>query len=228
MSTMHSREASLRKKKQELAARSRRRRALGIAAVALAAVLTVGGTVAFLVASTGPVTNTFTPANVSTEIEEGFDGTTKSNVRVENKSDIPVYVRAKVVINWVDAAGNVVTSVPEGYSYTMNPTSLPANSEWVLGADGFWYYTVALTAFDNIEEAGTDQTKNLIYSIVVTKGGNDFNLSVQILTEAIQASGTTTDASGNEVSAVVDAWSPTVSGIDGEGILILVTASTQA
>lgn len=133
MSTVHSREASPRKKKQELAARSRRRRALGIVAVALAAVLTVGGTVAFLVASTGPVTNTFTPANVSTEIEEGFNGTTKSDVRVENKSDIPVYVRAKVVINWVDADGNVVTSVPVGYSYTItNADGTTANdiSAW--------------------------------------------------------------------------------------------------
>ena len=49
-----------------------------VALVALLVLLccTVAGTLAYLVTNTDPVTNTFTPASVSTEVNEDFDGTT--------------------------------------------------------------------------------------------------------------------------------------------------------
>ena len=57
--------------------------------VALVAILvllccTVAGTVAYLVTSTDPVTNTFTPAHVSTAVDETFENGVKSDVKIKN------------------------------------------------------------------------------------------------------------------------------------------------
>ena len=82
-----------------------------VALVALLVLLccTVAGTVAYLVTSTDPVTNTFTPASVTTEVEEEFDGTTKSDVQIKNTGDIDAYIRAAIIINWADKQGIIQT-----------------------------------------------------------------------------------------------------------------------
>lgn len=97
---------------------------------------TVGGTVAYLATSTGSVTNTFTPAEVTTKIEEGFEGTVKSNVKITNTGDIPVYVRAKVVGNWCDEKGNIVAPWTDDINY--NKTA------WKKVGD-YWYHKGAVS-----------------------------------------------------------------------------------
>lgn len=98
---------------------------------------TVGGTVAYLVTSTDPVENTFTPAEVTTEIDEGFDGKVKSYVKITNAGDIPVYVRAKVVGNWCDAQGNIVAPWTDNITYNTDA--------WTQVGD-YWYHKGAVAA----------------------------------------------------------------------------------
>ena len=76
--------------------------------------LSVGGTLAYLVTSTGPVTNTFTPGEVKTEIKEEFANDIKENVYVTNTGTVDAYIRAQIVINWVDKDGNMVADPGDG------------------------------------------------------------------------------------------------------------------
>lgn len=190
----YSREASLGRRRAQRSS-SRRRGAAGLLALALAGALAVGGTVAWLSASTSAVTNTFEPGEVTTEIVEGFDGKVKSDVKITNTGDVPAYVRAKVVVNWVDAGGKVAASVPEGYGFTMSPDlEKTVPSGWLKGDDGFWYYSKALKAAD--DAAATDaekETASLLgrvtasYPQGVDAEGAEYHLSVEVLDESIQA-----------------------------------------
>lgn len=169
--------------------KKRRKWSVGLVAVALAGLLAVGGTVAWLVNSTGTVTNTFVAGGVTTDIVEGFDGKAKSDVKITNTGNIPAYVRAQVIINWQDAQGNLYAgeTAPDGSTYVETFVDFTKEDcNWVESAsDGFYYYRKALDP-----EATTDV---LVESIVVKypDGVNPedapYQLSVEILTEAIQA-----------------------------------------
>ena len=75
--------------------------------VALVMILTaaIGGTIAYIVTSTSAVENTFTPAEVKTEINETFDGTVKSDVSVANTGEVAAYIRAAIVVSWKTTTG---------------------------------------------------------------------------------------------------------------------------
>lgn len=134
---------------------------------------TVGGTVAYLVTSTDPVENTFTPAEVTTEIDEEFDGKVKSNVKITNTGDIPVYVRAKVVGNWCDAQDNIVAPWTDNISY--NETNWKKVGE-------YWYHKGAV--------APNASTANLFgsysYKSAEIPDGAD-HLVLDVLHQSIQA-----------------------------------------
>lgn len=154
--------------------------------------LSVGGTLAYLVTSTGPVTNTFTPGEVKTHIEEKFDGAIKENVYVTNTGTVDAYIRAQIVINWVDKDGNIVADPGEGVEYEL----LMGSDKWKKGADGFWYYT------EKVKAGGT--TFNLIDSCkVTTEADAGVGLQVTILSQAIQA---------EPDDAIEAAWGVTISG----------------
>lgn len=165
------------------------------AATVLALVLilgaAVGGTLAYLVTQTNSLTNTFEPSRVSCEIDEEFDGTTKSNVTVQNTGDIDAYIRAKVVITWKDAAGNVYAAAPvEDKDYTIT-----YGAGWTEGSDGIWYCNSRVTA--------TGSTPELIEECTQTgTAPAGYALSVEILAEAIQA---------EPAAAVQEAWGVTIS-----------------
>ena len=168
-----------------------------IAAFALVVALSIGLTSAFLTAKTGGLTNTFTPANIYAEVQEIFEGTTKSDVKVYNgytdknkqhDSDAPVYIRVALVPTWKDAAGNVV-AVPA----SLGDLNITWGSGWYKHTDGYYYYT-------SVVPAG-GETTNLIESAkVMTENG--YQMDLQILAQAIQAEGVNSD----EMKAVVDAW----------------------
>lgn len=161
------------------------------AATVLALVLilgaAVGGTLAYLVTQTDPVTNTFEPSHVSCKIEEEFDGTTKSNVIVQNTGDIDAYIRAKVVITWKDANGNVYAAAPErGTDYTIT-----YGDGWTKGSDGIYYCNSKVAA-------NNGSTPVLIKECRQTGTAPEgYALSVEILAEAIQA---------EPAAAVKEAW----------------------
>lgn len=79
--------------------------ALLLTLVLLALALT-GATLAYLITHTDPVPNRFTPAHVSCNVTEDFDGTTKKNVNVTNTGDIDAYLRVKLVTYRVNDDAN--------------------------------------------------------------------------------------------------------------------------
>lgn len=162
--------------------RSARGRALIYAAVALVGALAVGGTIAYLTDGTERVVNAFEPVEVTCAVTETFANNVKSNVGVQNTGDVDAYVRVAVVINWVDAEGNVLGEVPDGYGYEL-VGGLPASEKWLEGDDGYWYYA---------DPVGSGMTtgESLIDSIEPTFSGEGVQecfLSVEILSGAIQA-----------------------------------------
>lgn len=137
----------------------------------------IGSTVAFLITNTGPVENKFAYASVSCEVKEAFDGNTKENVQITNTGSTDAYIRATYVVNWLDAQGNIVASVPEGYSYTL--TENP-DSRWTKDNDGYFYYLSPV--------APGESTLGSLLTCTVTRPDNpEYRLSVEILATAIQS-----------------------------------------
>lgn len=156
--------------------------------------LTAGTTLAWLKASSGPVVNTFTPARVTSQVEESIKDGVKSDVRIKNTSNIDAYIRAIVVINWVDKDGNIAAQKPvkgTGYTIEYNLTS----NGWWQGNDGYYYYSSAV--------APEDLTGVLIKECkaVADKAPEGYSLSVEIIADAIQSV---------PDKAVSDAWNVTV------------------
>ena len=140
---------------------------------------TVAGTLAYLVTNTDPVTNTFTPAEVKTEVTESFvedkGELVKSNVQIKNNGNIDAYIRAAVIINWADANGNVYgggTPV-EGTDYT----APVLQNGWIKVGD-YYYYTSAVpagsstgTLFAPIEQLKTCKDTNYGLQITILADG---------------------------------------------------------
>lgn len=157
-----------------------------LAALFLIFTVGVGYTLAFLVTNTEPVVNTFTPSTMSGEITEDFSGETKSNVQVSNTGDVAAYIRAAVVVNWVDDDGHIVPTPVEPGDYTISLNQ----SDWFKVGEYYYYRTPV---------AAGASTNNLINSCTVTAAGKakGYRLSVEILAQAIQA---------EPKAAVEEAW----------------------
>lgn len=151
----------------------------------------VGSTVAFLVTETKPVENKFTYASISTGIDEKFDGTTKSDVKVTNTGDTAAYIRATYVVTWCDMSGNVVPSVPEGYSYSL--TENP-DGTWKMIGDYFYYPTPV--------EPNSSTLGSLLNCTVTHPDNPEYVLNVEILASTIQST---------PENAVTEAWGVTPS-----------------
>lgn len=158
------------------AAHSGAKRSLVLVVSVLVLLLAVaGGTLAWLTAQTDGVVNTFTPAQVSCEVTEDFNGTTKSNVNVTNKSDISAYIRVKLVTYRVNDAGQHI-----GGTATI-PTFTPGQG-WV-EHDGYYYYTLPVAA-------GGKPATNLTNSMTLTGSYNDADGGkqvIEVMAEAIQS-----------------------------------------
>lgn len=154
----------------------------------------VGSTVAFLVTQTEPVENKFSYAKLSTEITEYFDGITKKDVQIKNTGDTAAYIRATYVVTWRDMSGNVVPSVPEGYTYTL--TENP-NGTWRKIGDYFYYPTPVEPTEPNNSTLGS-----LLTCTVTHPDNPEYVLNVEILASAIQST---------PANAVTEAWGVTPS-----------------
>lgn len=164
-----------------------RKTATLLVAIVLLLGVAVGTTVAYLIDRTTPIENKFEYAKTDVTVEETLTGTEKSNVQVKNNSNIPVYIRATYVVNWVDKDGNIVTSVPTGYGYelTENPGGM-----WVKGKGDYFYYKEAVPA--------GGKTEGSLLTCEVTYPANpEYTLNVEILATAIQS---------EPANAIFDAW----------------------
>jgi hypothetical protein len=85
------------------------------------------------------VVNHFLVGNTEIEVSEVFDGVTKSDVKIINHGNIPIYVRAVVAIYWKDTEGNLLLDTPKETDYALTIAS--SDSLWEYSKeDGFFYY----------------------------------------------------------------------------------------
>ena len=112
----------------------------------------VGGTVAYLLTQTEPVTNTFTPSHVTCKVTESFDGTVKKNVNVTNTGDTDAYIRVKLVTYRVNDKGEHIGGTAEIPSFT------PGANWKEFG--GYYYYTLPV-------DSGKQPKVSLISSITL-------------------------------------------------------------
>lgn len=178
--------------------------------------VTVGGTLAYLIAKSGPVENIFNPSKVTTEVNETFDGNVKTNVSIRNTGDIDAYIRAAVVVTWqkyneetgkYDVYGTVpVKGTDYEISYNLGDQ---ANHEgkWILGSDGFYYWP-------SLVEPG-ETTGVLIKSAAASTPApaEGYTLCIEILGSGIQAEGV--DEAGK--SPIELAWGSVAAGFVKEG-----------
>lgn len=162
--------------------RMKKKSLLLVAGIVLMLTIAIGGTVAYIVTGTDPVVNTFTPGDVPIDIDEKTDGGVKSDVKITNSGNVPAYIRAKIIVTWKDAQGNVSGTPVKSSDYEMI-----IGDNWDIGRDGFYYYK------DKVGAPGS--TTNLIESC--TRIGNPpvgYDLSVEIIAESIQADGMGADS----------------------------------
>lgn len=161
-----------------------------VALVALLLLLccTVAGTLAYLVTSTDPVTNTFTPAHVSTAVDETFKNGVKSDVKIQNTGNIDAYIRVAVVVNWADKDGNVYggavpTDKGDKKDYDL---TLKANNGWIKGADGYYYYIHPVAPKESTTAIFEDITQ------LTDDPAEGYGLQITILADGIQSEPGTT------------------------------------
>ena len=151
------------------------RKAALILSLCLIFALAVGTTVALLKANTAPVTNTFTAAKSDIKINENVENGKKSSIQVENIGTATSYVRVKLVMNWVDGDGKVVS----GGSLPM--VELNTDDGW-FEQGGIYYYKMPVAA--------KGETSNLLQEGKPIKQENapdGCHLEVTVLAESIQA-----------------------------------------
>ncbi len=174
------------------------RKAALILSLCLIFALAVGTTLAYLKANTSPVTNTFTAAKSDIKIDENVENGEKSSIQVENIGTATSYVRVKLVMNWVDKSGNVVSggNLPE---VTLN------EPDWFM-KDGIYYYTKPV--------GPKDSTANLLKDPITQPNAPEgCHLEVTVLAESIQAAPS---------KAVTDSWGVRV---DNKGYLTQPTTT---
>ena len=168
--------------------------------LALILLFAVGGTIAYIVTSTNDVKNTFEPAQVACEVEEQFDGNVKSNVKIRNTGDIDAYIRAAVIITWKDSDGNISAVAPvQGTDYNIDYNE----GDWIKGSDGYYYFNKPVPTG---ELTATALISSCEFIGQESRPGADYNLSVEILADAIQSVPST---------AVNESWPAVKAGSDG-------------
>lgn len=188
--------------------------AVSVAALALAIVMAVmmlvpiKGTSAYVETDAGVLENNFSLLTVPNTINETFEDNVKKNVTVTNNSgNARAYVRAAVTANWVNGNGEVYAEKPvEGEDFEVTWTS----EGWVLGKDGYYYYTSML---DPAEVTAVLLTDCKLKDNVVPPVG--YNLRVDIMAQTIQAEG---DEEATGEKPVILAWGSekggSVTGVD--------------
>lgn len=156
--------------------------------------LAVGTTLAYLKANTSPVENTFTAAKSDIKIDEDVTGGQKKSIIVQNTGTAVSYVRVKLVMNWVDGNGNVVSggNLPE---VALN------ESDWFVQG-GIYYYTKPV--------GPKDSTANLLKDPITQSedAPNGCHLEVTVLAESIQAAPSTAVEGAWAVKVVNGALTP--------------------
>ena len=161
-----------------------------ILSLLLIAAAAIGGTMAYLTAETPQVKNTFTPAEVTTEITEDFDGYVKKKVNVVNKGDIAAYIRVKLVTYRVNEEEKPIGGAAEIPEFTLG-------TNWV-EHEGYYYYTLPVdpsaTTLNLIADGSKITLEDYRNDPTDPDGGKQV---IEVMAEAIQS---------EPAEAVADAW----------------------
>lgn len=103
---------------------------------------------AYMVHKSKTIANVFKPAEVTCEISETFNGSTKSSVKVKNTGNVDAYIRIRLVIHWEDSKGNAVAwdidtipSYAKPNQEDISPVIDYNENAWIRDlADGYTYY----------------------------------------------------------------------------------------
>lgn len=148
--------------------------ALIISAVLIVVTMTVGGTMAWL-SQSQTKTNSFSVSDVKCSVIMDESGNTRKNIKIKNTGSIDEYVRATVVLSWVDSQGDTIAKEVKASDYTMEMNS----NDWFKGSDGYYYHKA------KVAQNGT--TENLINSFTANTFDNEYTLKIDVLSSAIQA-----------------------------------------
>lgn len=182
--------------------KGRGRLAMMVLSVVLLLGVAIGGTIAWLSTKTTPVTNTFTPAEVTCDVTENFNENTgvKTKVNVTNTGNIDVYIRVKLVTYRTNDDGQHIGGTAKLPEFTRG-------ENWV-EKDGYYYYTLPVAP-------GQQPDTNLADSMTLEKSYKDADggkQALDVMAEAIQSApekavgeawgvhisqGSVTDYSGN-------------------------------
>ena len=187
MASNYQRKLKLLQSKQSLAIKL-------VICLILLLMISVGGTIAFVVTHTSEIRNTFTESVVKCEVDETFENNVKSNVSIKNTGDTTAYIRAFVNVTWMNESGQVASVSPKSTDYMIEYST----SGWLKGSDGYYYYSLPVQP--------NDKTAVLINScqLLDTASAPDgYYLSVEIVCSAIQST---------PVSVVSDIWHVQLSG----------------
>ena len=143
----------------------------------------MGGTVAYVMTASDGVQNEFAAGYVRSSVNAAG--------QVTNLGNTDAYIRAYVVVNWMDAKGNVYAIAP---AY-----SISTNSGWTCGADGIYYYNSVVPA------GGTTTNGPATVSVTGSALSDAYTLSIEYVAEAIQAKGM-----GDNVNSAQAAWAAAV------------------
>lgn len=170
--------------------------------------------------------------DVNVAITDQFTTSTKNNVVITNTGATEVYIRAAIMGQWVDPSGNPVfgytdfktgdesgqpASIPSWYQDYMSHRDntqgyfgkfegLPGEN-WVIGSDGYYYYTLPVAPSGHPTPLFTSYTINEDNRPPMRVGGKwvDTNLLIDIATQAIAAK---QKGSGNTLTYIPynEAW----------------------
>ena len=141
-----------------------------------------GAVIAYMFRQTEYNDNQFTPAEVSCDVLESFDGEKKTSIQVKNTGNIDAYLRVRLVSYWVDADGNVVAK----------PSSLPSfvpNNGWVKGSYDTYYFATPV--------APNASTVSLLTDAITLRQEDGCMQVIEVFAEALQSKPT---------NAVTSAW----------------------
>ena len=160
-----------------------------MASVVMILAVAIGGTVAYIATSAGPVENTFTLGQVPITVVEDFNGNVKNDVKIKNMGDVDAYIRATVIANWVDSQGNIYGEKPvKNVDY-----SISYGNAWK-EIGGYYYYKGKV--------APNGGKTDVLFTNCKVKEGvtppEGYTLSVEILAQSIQT--------GTSDEAIKQAW----------------------
>lgn len=141
----------------------------------------ISGSLAYIATNTNRVENLFTPASVACFVETDA---TKGNVgAITNTGNVDAYIRASVVVNWMNPISGSVYALKPIYTVIENTTG-----GWKYNdTDGFYYYCKAgeeaVTPGTTISGPATVQLAD------DSVNPDGYTLAVEIVAEAIQAEG---------------------------------------